>query len=178
MGTIKDFSVSNANGTFDDVSIGWSDKGLVFSEKDSSLKSGLFSIGSEITIEEWFTPKGASRVTRLVGELLILTLEDNKEWRFSFLGGGVYRGRLEIEPGKKYYVAVSHIFGNSSSTFIAVNGRKIPGSWITGTGNEAPTVTTNFITISLGQGDTLHQLKISDTAKTLAYVKQYFGGAA
>lgn len=178
MTVVQDLSGNGRNGTFSPPAITWGGEGLVFTSEGLSFTTGSLSLSSAITLEAWFTPLFASRSLSLASGLVTLTLTDGRYWQFTFSGGGTYRCSKPIEAGSRHYAAVSHTFGSGSGTFIAIDGIQAPGSWVSGTGNEAASTPSGSVSVSLGRGDTFHQLKISDVAKTFSSISAYFAGRA
>jgi hypothetical protein len=84
-------------------------------------------------------------------------------------------GRL-ADRGEVNHLAVVHTFGLASSTAAFVNGVAAIGSWISGTGNEAPSMAAVSASINLARGDELIDMKISNVAKTASDIRTYLRG--
>lgn len=140
----------------------------------SSFAIGSFTWTSEITLEMWISPKlqGRSFTPFSGATTLEITASGVIEFRF---GSTVWRGRRQLIPGKRVHLTVSHVFGDGSGTFVTVDGEVVRGGWVTGDGTESPALS-GALTCAVGRGDAVHQVRISDIARPLSYIRNHVGG--
>ena len=172
-GTLTDLSGNSRNGSFTSSRLYPNYNGLNFAIEGLTVTCGTFPFSSAITTETWVTLSDRSRLVTLYSGPVSLTITDNRYWTFSFSGAS-YRATYPTEPGR-HNVTVSHTFGAGANTFIAVDGVRLSGSWIAGTGNESPALS-GALSISLGEADCLQQFKVSSTAKSLVSIRSYVSG--
>jgi hypothetical protein len=178
MYVIENAAITDLSGNGHDASYAsptfFSTYGVCFAPNSSPLTCGAFPFPSAITTETWLVTTGYSRSLLLYSGPISLTVTDNELWTFAF-GTAAYRARLPLALGQRQHVAVSHTFGSGAGTFIAVNGRQLPGSWVSGTGNETPSLS-GALSVLLGPGDLFQEFKVSRVAKSIADISSYIGG--
>jgi hypothetical protein len=82
-----------------------------------------------------------------------------------------------VDANALNYVAVSHVFGDESSTFMVVNGSEVDAGWVLGSGDMVPGFTTlNNLKVRLGYRDRLLQWHIRSVAKNLSEILDYSKG--
>jgi len=94
------------------------------------------------------------------------------EFRF---GSTVWKGRRQLVQGRRVHLAVSHVFGDGSGTFVTVDGEVVQGDWFAGDGTESP-VLEGRLSCVVGRGDTVFQVRVSDVARPLSYIREHVGG--
>lgn len=76
------------------------------------------------------------------------------------------------------HIAVSHTFGAGGNTLLVVNGSPVVGRWVGGGGSETPTLLTAAPTFSVGPGDEIAGIRVSNVAKTITQIREHLRGRA
>jgi len=136
--------------------------------------------GAQITIEAWVTPKFISQLGYVVNGDIRFYYDLSGELHFEFDGASTHHLQQvalhTMRWNEPNHIVVSHTFGNSTNTFMAINGNPVPSQWMSGDGNEDPSFGLINTTIETGLYDILSQYKISFIAKTEAEIKDYITG--
>ncbi len=143
---------------------------------DASFNIGSFTWTSEITLEAWASLGLKRRFKDFFSGATTLRVWQNGVIEFRF-GSTVWRGFRKIDPGRRVHLAVSHVFGDGSGTFVTVDGEAVVGDWIVGDGTESPALS-GALSCNVGPGDQIFQMRISDVARPLSYIRDHVGGRA
>jgi hypothetical protein len=143
---------------------------------DNSFTVGAFPWPGALTLELWMEPQLQARSITPFSGAVTLELKNTGIIEFRF-GATIWRGRRYLEQGRRVHLAVSHVFGDGSGTFVTVDGEVVQGDWVTGDGTESPALAGN-LSCQIGRGDKVFQFRISDIARSLAYIRDHVGGRA
>jgi len=89
----------------------------------------------------------------------------------------VQKSGRELDAGRDNYVAVSHVYGDATSTFMTVNGSQVEAEWVVGSGDLAMSpASLNRLIFRLGQRDRLLSWHLMSTAKALSQIRDYAKG--
>jgi hypothetical protein len=152
--------------------------GVLFIGIAPSMYIRQWTIPAHITFETWITPKLESQLCYVIrrGNLQFKYYNDGS-LEFD-VGASVYRqtSGIKLKAGTKAHLAVVHTFGSGSSTFMTINGKVVPASWIMGDGNDSIGSGNIDLRVCLGDGDILNSMRLKQSRKTAQQLLDYVGG--
>lgn len=171
------FVDKSGNGADAGAGRGWLEQAEGFiANQDASFNIGAFTWTSEITLEARIAPGHQRRYFDVFSGATTLRLFPGGAIEFRF-GSTVWRGYRRMDVGRRAHVAVSHVFGDGSGTFVTVDGEVVVGDWVQGNGTEVPALN-GVLSCNGGPGDQVFQMRISDVARPLSYIRDHVGGRA